>query len=271
MALPPDLDRGPLLGASIAILLAAICVLMIIERMSGSGAPPSASAQEISSWPSEAAVSTPGDDLEIRLKSLSGHLSRFEILVDEYLASTGSGGEKLLQLLDQLRAEVDLLQGVPPGQGSPSGSGEINPSTVLSGPPSSACGPPDTLVQGSHSRAWCPADVDGGWEWIEIDFAEPVEPESVIVIESFNPGSIVRIESLASDGQWTELWSGNDIATDDAPELWVDCPRISATSTVRVILDTSSVAGFNQIDAIGVFSRGEVVWGTSARASSSLH
>lgn len=274
MPLPPDLDRGPVLGATIVILIVAICSLLVVDGLPGFGTPGSASAQEVTNSSPKRAVTVVEGGLEGRLRSLADHLSRFEKLLDEYIAASGADGGEVLQAVSWVRGELEQFEGsVGINEGSPGGSAatRIQGTRVLSGPPSAVCGPPDTEEQGSHTNAWSPRQADRGWEWIEVDFAEPIHPESVIVVENFNPGAIVKIERLAVDGQWVEIWSGNDTATDETPELWIECPEIEATSTVRVILDTTRIPGFNQIDAVGVLSRGEVVWGTSARASSSLH
>ncbi len=274
MPLPPDLDRGPVLGAIIVILMVAICTLLVVDGIPGFGTPGSASAQEVSNSPTKGAVIVVEGGLEGRLRSLADHLSRFEKLLDEYIDASGADGGEILQALAWVRGELEQIgTSVGSSDGSSGGSAatRVQGTRVLSGPPSAVCGPPDTPDQGSHTSAWSPRQADGGWEWIEVDFAEPIEPESVIVVESYNPGAIVKIERLGIGGQWVEIWSGSDSATDETPELWIECAEIEAISTVRVILDTSKAPGFNQIDAVGAFSRGEVVWGTSARASSSLH
>lgn len=114
-------------------------------------------------------------------------------------------------------------------------------------------GPPDVFpLSGDRDGAWASAATDGGEEWVTVRFPTPVRAAAIVWLETFNPGAVSRVDDV-SDGGATTLWSGAMPAPSgpvSAPELTLPTPRV--ISAVRVVLDTRRVAGWNELDAIGL-------------------
>ena len=137
-----------------------------------------------------------------------------------------------------------------------------------------ATGPPDVREAGDNEQAWASQTEDGQKEWLRLTYDEPVPAAAAIVHESFNPGALTKVTTTDSEGAEVVLWEGEDpvsiengkgvalIVITQAPEL----------SEVTLHLDSPAVAGWNEIDAVGLIDRftGEVHWATSAEASSSF-
>jgi hypothetical protein len=116
-----------------------------------------------------------------------------------------------------------------------------------------ATGKPDTMSAGDAPTAWASLLADGGIEWLELTYENAVTPELVRVRETFNPGAVVRLEVLDPEGAWRQVWEGKD-TTRDCPG-WLELPVPALPypiRTIRVILDTASVPGWNEIDAVEV-------------------
>jgi hypothetical protein len=116
---------------------------------------------------------------------------------------------------------------------------------------SQATGPPNTPVAGDHATAWASREEDGATEWLELEYAQPLFPSLVRIHETYNPGAVVKIEARDPRGDWQVLWEGRSPA-DDEKIRWLDVrpTRRVATSTIRLTLDSRSVPGWNEIDAV---------------------
>ncbi|MBI4564126.1 MAG: hypothetical protein HY716_05470 [Planctomycetes bacterium] len=113
------------------------------------------------------------------------------------------------------------------------------------------CGKPNTLQAGDLSTAWASLEPDGGKEWLELTYESSVRPVRVRIHETFNPGAVVKIEARDEEKKWHVLWEGKD-TTKHSPG-WLDVrfdPPTFATRVIRITLDTSAVAGWNEIDAV---------------------
>lgn len=114
-----------------------------------------------------------------------------------------------------------------------------------------ATGKPNTFAAEDLATAWASLEPDGGVEWLELTYRMPVRPTLVRVRESFNPGAVVKLEGQDPNGTWHELWKGKDTTT-ECPG-WLD---IAVTKpawpcrVIRITLDTASVKGWNEIDAV---------------------
>jgi hypothetical protein len=117
-----------------------------------------------------------------------------------------------------------------------------------------ATGAPNVSRHGDNARAWAPKTADAGEEWLELTFAEPMRAEGVRVIQSFNPGAIIRIEVSDEAGAATTVWTGPDATVYPRGEIGVLAvtfpPTAQPVVRVKVVLDTRSVSGWNEIDAV---------------------
>lgn len=114
-----------------------------------------------------------------------------------------------------------------------------------------ATGPPDTPTAGDQQTAWASRLPDGGEEWLELTFAQPVRPIAVRVRETYNPGAVTKVEARDAEGRWHALWEGEDGGR-ECPRWW--SPRFEpvawSTREVRLTLACHKVPGWNEIDAV---------------------
>ena len=148
--------------------------------------------------------------------------------------------------------------------------GERDPSTRAPGwHARQATGQPDTPEAGDHQTAWTSATPDGGREWLTLTFARAVAVDRVRIVESYNPGAVTGVVGLHQGGE-VELWRGLDPTRRAPKALVVRADRPIVTDRIRVELDTSRVAGWNEIDAVALIGAdGSTQWAIDAEASSS--
>jgi hypothetical protein len=114
-----------------------------------------------------------------------------------------------------------------------------------------ATGKPDTTDAGDLRTAWATRQPDAGEEWLELTYERPVTPTHVRIHETFNPGAVRRVEARDGEGRWKVLWEGNSPSAEPKRWLLLSFRGVPvATTTIRVVLDTSSVPGWNEIDAV---------------------
>ena len=116
-------------------------------------------------------------------------------------------------------------------------------------------GAPDVFpTHGDHQDAWAPLLADGGLEQIEVGFETAHRVRAVDVVETLNPGAVTRVEIATANGEWRSVYQGQPSTL--PPRALRRRVEFQCTSepvvAVRVTLDTKAVAGWNEIDAIGV-------------------
>lgn len=115
-----------------------------------------------------------------------------------------------------------------------------------------AAGAPDTYPEHRDSTAaWATREADAGAEWLEVRFAEATPARAVLVVETFNPGTVVRVEDRSGE-QPVILWSGTTEAVAGSRILRFDLPEPRSISRLRIVLDTARVADWNELDAVGL-------------------
>lgn len=123
---------------------------------------------------------------------------------------------------------------------------------------SQATGPPDTYPRhGDFDTAWTTGSRDSGFEWLLLTYAEAVVVDEVSVYETCNPGAIVKVELVDQAGASHEIWRGvGEPAPKEARIFTVANKAVGvAVNKVRLLLDTSRVPGWNEIDAVGITGR----------------
>ncbi len=115
--------------------------------------------------------------------------------------------------------------------------------------PDRATGAPDVAAAGDNVNAWAPMQANAGIEWLDLGFPKATKVARVRVRESFNPGALVRVTAWEA-GREVDLWSGASVQKDGAVWFVVKPERSVLTDRVRLYLDTSKVAGWNEIDAV---------------------
>jgi hypothetical protein len=114
-----------------------------------------------------------------------------------------------------------------------------------------ATGPPDTVGAGDCSTAWASKAPDDDVEWLSLGFAEAVQPVCIRVHETYNAGSIMKVEARDASGAWRTVWEGAAMAC-ETPR-WFEVQVTSdgwTTREVRITLDSDAVPGWNEIDAV---------------------
>lgn len=116
-------------------------------------------------------------------------------------------------------------------------------------------GPPKISAYGDSGYAWAPFETNGGHEWLTLRFRRRVKVHEILILESWNPGAITKVELMRPDGSFDEIWAHEPepappelrilrVAPEKEPEY--------ATNTIKIHLDTSTVGDneWNEIAAV---------------------
>ena len=171
----------------------------------------------------------------------------------------------LLRVADEAAQErSELMKRLPPL--SPH---ELAAAKGRSWGPEQAVGPPDTNGAGDIPTAWAAREPDGGNEWLKLDYGKSIAIAEIRVRETYNPGAIARVTAVQSDGSESLIWEGEYHAGTPAAETTFPVQRSMEAASVILYLDTTSVPGWNEIDAVALVGRdGTIHWATNAVASS---
>lgn len=129
--------------------------------------------------------------------------------------------------------------------------------------PEKMLGQPDALPEGEENKnAWSPEKEDAKKEVVEVKMTKSIICKQVVVIESFNPGSVTKIELVDTKGD------RHSVYTSENPGPLPDAFRVLSvkfepgkyrTVGVVVTMNTDAVQGLQQIDAIGIADTHEPV------------
>ncbi len=151
-------------------------------------------------------------------------------------------------------------------------SSSLTPAVPRQWGPEQATGAPDTWPKsGDIGTAWASKTPDGQEEWLQLSYASPIRPTAVLVYETYNPGALTKITAIGEDGRETELWKGSDPTPPESGKgiSVVAVHPQSEVKCIKLYLDSVKVAGWNEIDAVGLVDEsGQTHWATSATASS---
>jgi len=137
--------------------------------------------------------------------------------------------------------------------------------------PRQATGPPDS-PPGDMPTAWASRTPDGDREWLETYHTRPVDAVAVVVYENQNPGAVVgaRVWTAADHPVDLDLaGASREMAPHGVEVLRIPVEVADPVWRVRLDVDSPSVPGWNEIDAVGlVDGDGIVHWADDATASS---
>jgi hypothetical protein len=102
-----------------------------------------------------------------------------------------------------------------------------------------------------HTSAWASEEADAGIETIEVSFEVAERIDLVQIFETYNPGAITRVDVLDQGGAIIDTRQLSSAITAGKKTIELGC-TVTPVARVRVTLDTRAVAGWNEIDAIGV-------------------
>ncbi|HEV3256954.1 MAG TPA: hypothetical protein VG013_08760 [Gemmataceae bacterium] len=136
--------------------------------------------------------------------------------------------------------------------------------------PEQVTGEPDTSEAGDIQTAWASASQDDQDEWLMVEYDEPIVPTAVDVYETFNPGALYRITVFKLNGEEVEVWKGDDPTTAGSDKGVSQVPiKVNfKTNRVKLYLASKAVAGWNEIDAVGLHDKTRTYWAVAAEASS---
>ncbi len=140
--------------------------------------------------------------------------------------------------------------------------------------PEQATGAPDTHQAGDIPTAWASLTPDNQAEWLLLTYAAPIKPMAIHVYETYNPGALARVTVFGPDRQEMEVWKGKDPSEPGSgmgiSKIPLDQAKVTFPITrVKLYLDSPSVRGWNEIDAVGLMDHsGKLHWATKAEASS---
>lgn len=115
-----------------------------------------------------------------------------------------------------------------------------------------ATGAPDVLACGDSGDAWASAEVTDD-ETLTVYFDTPVAPSQINIHQSYNPGAIVAIELIPSEGDFTiPIPNSADTSTKCPGVFSLDISMSNSTAIHGVIirLDQTKVGNWNEIDAV---------------------
>jgi hypothetical protein len=134
-----------------------------------------------------------------------------------------------------------------------------------------ATGEPDTNAVGDIETAWASLSQDSQEEWLLLEYADLIEPLAVQVYETYNPGALTKVSVFNSLGMEEVVWEGED-PTPLGAEKGVSIVPFKTgypVNRVKLYFDSVRVAGWNEIDAVGLRDNaGQTHWATVAHASS---
>jgi hypothetical protein len=115
-------------------------------------------------------------------------------------------------------------------------------------------GKPDVETYGDNGLAWTSKDAEMGLEWIQVTFAKAVNASEVRIRQTFNPGSIIKIELIDDKGKLHTIWEGVDKTKYEQNKIQYFISKFDKTDyktkTVKITLATNSGPGWKEIDAV---------------------
>ncbi|HEU0030616.1 MAG TPA: hypothetical protein VFQ53_08285 [Kofleriaceae bacterium] len=116
-------------------------------------------------------------------------------------------------------------------------------------------GEPDVFPgTGDNANAWASLGADDQPEWLEVGFDEPRRISAVEIYETYNPGATSNVELVTVSGKRITIQPERYLANKAGSARRI--ARVACTNEpiayVRVNVDSVRVAGWNELDAIGV-------------------
>ena len=144
--------------------------------------------------------------------------------------------------------------------------------------PEQATGKPDVEQAGDNGSAWASRGPDDAQEWLACEFEKAVMVKSIWVYETYNPGALYKVSGFSAGDAGKEkeeeivAWEGEDPTPRDKPKGVSVIPvRLGfPVRRIKLYLDSPRVAGWNEIDAVGIEdTEGKRFWATRVEASTS--
>ena len=133
--------------------------------------------------------------------------------------------------------------------------------------PYAATGEPDVNECGESLSAWVIKQEDDGLHWLELEFYDEVFVSKVRIKESWNPGSVSKVE-LKNENEYVTMWEGVDTRRHPPCPGFFDVSyegqegNITTSMspfkahTIKITFNTD-VEGWNEIDAVQLIGYNE--------------
>lgn len=127
-----------------------------------------------------------------------------------------------------------------------------------------AAGAPNTNGCGDAATAWCPATPDGGREFLELEYDNPVPINRIFVHENAGTGAVDTIYVMdPATQQWVKVYETTASYVPECPRTLIAVFPMTdfPVSKLRIALNSPAVISWNEIDAVGVaaFSSGGAI------------
>lgn len=110
-----------------------------------------------------------------------------------------------------------------------------------------ATGEPNTSQCGDNSTAWAPESRGSGPEWLELTFDTPVYVTKLRVYETYNSGSIYKVEFIDVYEEKHTVWQGKDTTTCPG---WFEINFAQTRYLVKSVILHTQIEGYEEIDAV---------------------
>jgi hypothetical protein len=115
-------------------------------------------------------------------------------------------------------------------------------------------GVPDVTEYGDNGKAWTSKEQDKGIEWIKMVYPNQVNATEVRVRQTYNPGTIIKVELLDTKGKSHTVWEGLDKTKYEPNKIKYFVAKFDKTdyktNTIKITLATNSLPGWKEIDAV---------------------
>jgi OmpA-OmpF porin, OOP family len=108
--------------------------------------------------------------------------------------------------------------------------------------------------------SWIPGYNEKGYyekdTYLKVGFCDPIVVQQIVIIETFNPGTITSITIIEASGKISKVYAEKAAATVEKTRILSIPIKQTKTPVVAMLITTSAktVPGWNYIDAIGVAS-----------------
>jgi len=115
-------------------------------------------------------------------------------------------------------------------------------------------GKPNVEHYADDGRAWTSSEADKGIEWVKLTYDNAVYATEIRIRQNYNPGAIIKIELIDTDGKSHTVWEGPDKTKYELDKIqWLIAKfdrTTYKTSTIKITLACNAVPGWNEIDAV---------------------
>ena len=115
-------------------------------------------------------------------------------------------------------------------------------------------GLPDVEAYGDNGKAWTSKEQSQGIEWVKITYDKPVNATEIRIRQTYNPGTIIKVELIDTKGKSHIVWEGLDKTKYETDMIQYFIAKFEKTDyktkIVKLTLATNAIGGWKEIDAV---------------------